>query len=96
MLVHACSYLARFSGEYLSPNHNNQISGGQAALLFSKTLSKQTLQCIAFYRFVNLFSRNCESEARALAGIFTNQYRDSGIAASKIILENLLKFDCAR
>ena len=65
-------------------------------LLPAKALAEQAFQRVSFYRILNLLSRYRKSEARTVAGIFSNQYGDTGIATAKIILKYLLKIGRAR
>ena len=65
-------------------------------LLPAKALAEQSFQRVPFYRFLNLFSRYRKPEARAVARVFTDQYGNTGVAPTKIILKDLLKFNRAR
>ena len=62
----------------------------------AKALSKQTFQRVAAYRPGYLFSSYRESESGTRTRILTDQDRHTGVAASEIVLENLLEIDRAR
>jgi len=70
--------------------HNYHVSRRQAVPVFSKTLAKQAFQGIALHRPGNLFTRYGEADTRRLAFAVPDQNGDTVVAATKIVLENLL------
>ena len=96
MLLHARPDLGGVVHQNFPSDHNDQVSGRQAILLFAKAFPKQTFQRVAFYRFLNLLSCNCESEARAQTLVFAHQNGNTRITLAEIIFKYLLKVARAR
>jgi hypothetical protein len=91
MLVQGGLYLFRSARKYFAPYHDDQVACRQPMLRFAEAFAKQSFQLVALYRLGYLFTRYRKSEARSIAGFFTDQNRDAGVSTSKIVLKNLLK-----
>jgi len=81
--------------QYLTSNHNYHVTRREPMLVLSKTFPEQALQRVSFYGPGNLFSSDRETETRAATRSGPNQNGHKVVAATNVIFENLLKFDCA-
>ena len=95
VLLQGLSNLCRFSRQNFTSNHNYHIPCRQPMLIPAKAFAKQSFQRIALHRPGYLFPGNSESQARTVTRILRNQDCHPGVAASNIVLKNLLEIDRA-
>ncbi|MGD2173282.1 MAG: hypothetical protein PVI79_05570 [Gammaproteobacteria bacterium] len=77
--------------ENFTPYHNYHVSRRQAVSVPAEAFSKQAFQRISLHRFRDLFTRNCETEARVFALSGSDQNGYTVVAATNVVLKYLLK-----
>jgi len=95
MLIDAGSYLLRIGYQYFAPYHNYDITRRQTMLILAKTFPKHSFQPVAPNRRRYLFTSYRKSQTGSITLLLSHQQRDTTVAVSDVVLEDLAEIDSA-